>query len=108
MRLHQTLGAIVGALLLALAVPTSAHATTGDFAYKTGTGQEATVSDAASGQCINLPGTTEEAPGHSPQNLTISTATVFLDTDCDGDTYSAIEPGKKLGEEVKVRSVIFS
>lgn len=33
MRLHRTLGTTVGALLLALAVPTSAHSTTGDFLY---------------------------------------------------------------------------
>ncbi|WP_327072534.1 hypothetical protein OG196_05030 [Kitasatospora purpeofusca] len=58
--------------------------------------------------CINPPDTTEEAPGNSPQNLTISTATVFLETDCNGDTYSAMDPGKKLGEDTKIRSVIFS
>lgn len=89
-------------------MPSSAHATTGDFLYKTSTGQDAGVSDQESGVCINLPGTTEEAPGNSPQNFTISTATVFLETDCNGDTYSELKPGAKLGEDVKVRSVIFA
>ncbi len=108
MRRHRTLGTTVGALLLALAVPTSAHSTTGDFLYRTSTGQEAGLSDQSSRVCVNLPDTTEEAPGDSPQNLTTSTATVFLETDCNGDTYSAVDPGKKLGEDTKIRSVIFS
>lgn len=108
MRLHRTLGATVGALLLALAVPSTAHSTTGDFNYKTSTGESAGISDQASGECINLLGTTEEAPGNSPENYTVSTATVFLETDCNGDTYSELKPGAKLGEDVKIRSVIFS
>ncbi|MFD8695472.1 hypothetical protein [Kitasatospora purpeofusca] len=110
MRLHRTLGAPVGALLVALAVAVSpsAHATTGDFFYKTSTGEKAGISDQTSGVCINLPATTEEAPGNSPENYTVSTATVFLETDCNGDTYTAMDPGKKLGEDVKVRSVVFS
>ncbi|GLX34266.1 hypothetical protein Sros01_03390 [Streptomyces roseochromogenus] len=108
MRLHHTLGASVGALLLALAVPTSAHATTGDFLYKTSTGQDAGLSDADSGICVNLAGTTTQEPGNSPQNFTTSTATVFLEQDCEGDTYATMKPGAKLGETVKVGSVIFS
>ncbi|MFB7376371.1 hypothetical protein ACFC26_33120 [Kitasatospora purpeofusca] len=107
MRLHRTLGTTVGALLLALAVPTSAHSTTGDFLYRTSTGQDAGVSDQTSGVCINLPGTTEEAPGDSPQNFTTSTATVFLEAECAGDNHAALKPGAKLGEDFKVRSVIF-
>ncbi|MFD8027018.1 hypothetical protein ACFYZ9_37210 [Streptomyces sp. NPDC001691] len=108
MRLHQTLGAAVGALLLALAVPTSAHATTGDFLYKTSTGQEAGVADPASGRCIDLPGTSGDAPGHSPRNFTTSTATVFLEADCEGDTYYVMKPGTKLGDKLKLSSVVFS
>ncbi|GLX41329.1 hypothetical protein Sros01_74020 [Streptomyces roseochromogenus] len=108
MRLHRTLGATVGALLLALAVPASARATTGDFLYKTSAGQGAGVSDADSGICVNLPGTTAQEPGHSPQNFTVSTATVFAEQDCEGDSYTAMDPGTKLGEDRKVGSVIFS
>ncbi|WP_406179373.1 hypothetical protein [Streptomyces sp. NBC_01006] len=108
MRLHQTLGATAGALLLALAVPTSAHAATGDFLYKTSTGQEAGVADAESGVCINLPGTTTQEPGHSPQNFTTSTATVFPEPDCEGDAYVVMKPGTKLGETTKLSSVVFS
>ncbi|MCX4683597.1 hypothetical protein [Kitasatospora purpeofusca] len=108
MRLHRTLGTTVGALLLALAVPNSAHSTTGDFLYKTSTGEKAGISDQTSSVCINLPATTEEAPGNSPENYTVSTATVFLEADCEGDTYTAMEPGAKLGEDTKIRSVIFS
>ncbi|MEU8960663.1 hypothetical protein AB0C89_03015 [Streptomyces sp. NPDC048491] len=108
MRLHQTLGAAAGALLLALAVPSSAHATTGDFFYKTGTGREAAISDPVSARCVNLPGTSTNSPGHSPRNFTTSTATVFLEADCEGDTYFVMKPGAKLGDKLKLSSVVFS
>ncbi|MFB7058972.1 hypothetical protein ACFCXT_38345 [Streptomyces vinaceus] len=108
MRLHHTLTAATGALLLTLALPTSAHATTGDFNYKTSTGQDAGLSDPASGICLNLPEATAENPANSPENLTASTATVFLEADCEGDTYTAMNPGKKLDANTQIRSVIFS
>ncbi|MFI7353659.1 hypothetical protein ACIBTP_06890 [Streptomyces avidinii] len=107
MRLHRTVGATIGVLLLALAVPSAAHATTGDFNYKTSKGEQASISDQTSRVCINLPYTTEADPGNSPENLAITNATVFLEADCDGDTYSVLKPGEKLGEDVKVRSVMF-
>ncbi|MFK0223698.1 hypothetical protein ACIQWN_36625 [Streptomyces vinaceus] len=47
-------------------------------------------------------------PAQSPWNRTDATATVFLDFNCDGDTYYVMTPGKKLGPLLKFRSVIFS
>ncbi|MFF3863315.1 hypothetical protein [Streptomyces sp. NPDC002209] len=108
MRSRHTLAAAAGALLLTLTLPTSAHAATGDFLYKTSTGQSAAIADPESNICINLPETTEEAPGNSPENFTTSTATVFLETDCNGDTYTAMNPGKRLDANTQIRSVIFS
>ncbi|MFD7084930.1 hypothetical protein [Streptomyces sp. NPDC059918] len=108
MRLHHSLTAAAGALLLALALPTSAHAAAGEFNYTTSTGQTAGIADPQSGICINLPEATAENPADSPQNFTDATATVFLDTDCEGDTYTAMNPGKKLDANTQLRSVIFS
>ncbi|MFE3762496.1 hypothetical protein ACFXPI_12110 [Streptomyces sp. NPDC059104] len=106
MRSRHALTAATSALLLAL--PTSAHAATGDFNYKTSTGQSTGIADPDSSICINLPGTSEEAPGNSPENLTSSTATVFTETDCNGDTYTVMNPGKRLDANTQIRSVIFS
>ncbi|GAA1959443.1 hypothetical protein [Kitasatospora viridis] len=108
MRMRQAAVTAVGALALLLSAPTPAIAASGDFLYKTSSGQEATLADPQSGVCINLDGTSEQDPGHSPRNFTDATATVFLDTDCNGDVYYVMNPGKKLGDRLKLRSVIFS
>ncbi|MEW1908417.1 hypothetical protein AB0442_08155 [Kitasatospora sp. NPDC085895] len=108
MRLRNSLLAAAGALLITLAVPSSASAATGDFLYKVGPGIPAGIADPESGQCVNLFGATEDHPAFAPENLTDSTATVFLDFDCSGDTYFVMNPGKKLGDRLKLRSVIFS
>ncbi|MFD8019002.1 hypothetical protein ACFV6G_01040 [Streptomyces lavendulae] len=108
MRLHHSLTTAAGALLLALALPTSAHAATGDFQYKASDGQDAVLADPDSAICLNLPGTSQEAPGDSPQNFTNATATVFLETDCNGDTYTTLNPGQKADANTRIRSVIFS
>ncbi|MFE0458571.1 hypothetical protein ACFW1A_04820 [Kitasatospora sp. NPDC058965] len=108
MRLRTSVAAFGGALLLTLSVPTSSYAATGDFLYKTGSGAEAVLADPQSGICLNLDGATEETPASAPSNFTNATATVFLESDCNGDTYYAMNPGKKLGDRLKLRSVIFS
>ncbi|MFD7454211.1 hypothetical protein [Kitasatospora sp. NPDC059827] len=51
-------------------------------------------------------GATEANPAYAPKNLT--TATVFLDFNCEGDTYYTMNPGKILGNRLKFRSVVFS
>ncbi|MBV6698065.1 hypothetical protein [Kitasatospora aureofaciens] len=108
MRLRNTVLAAASAIALVLAVPVSANAATGDFLYKVGPGVETGLADPQSGRCIDLPGTTEETPGFAPWNLTSSTATVFLDAHCDGDVFYVMNPGKKLGDRLKLRSVVFS
>ncbi|MFJ8622824.1 hypothetical protein ACIRD3_08250 [Kitasatospora sp. NPDC093550] len=108
MRLRNAVLAAVSAAALVLAVPTSANAAVGDFLYKVGPGVPAGIADPESRKCINLFGATENDPAFAPENLTTSTATVFLDFDCGGDVYYVMNPGKILGNRLKLRSVIFS
>ncbi|MFC5666658.1 hypothetical protein ACFP3U_27290 [Kitasatospora misakiensis] len=108
MRLRNSVLAATSAIALVLAVPVSANAAVGDFLYKVGPGVPAGIADPASGGCVNLPYTTEEDPGFAPQNLTASTATVFRDFDCGGDTYAVMKPGMRFGDRLEVRSVRFS
>ncbi|MEV0533924.1 hypothetical protein [Kitasatospora sp. NPDC050463] len=108
MRLRNAALAVASAVALVLAVPTSANAAVGDFLYKVGPGVPAGLADPQSGACINLPGATEGHPAFAPHNLTTSTATVFLDFDCDGDVFYVMNPGKKLGDRLKLSSVVFS
>ncbi|WP_327072226.1 hypothetical protein OG196_01015 [Kitasatospora purpeofusca] len=61
-----------------------------------------------SAECINIPETGRLRPAClRPRNYTNSTATVFLDVDCNGDTYYVMPPGKKLGDRLRLRSVVF-
>ncbi|MBD0694997.1 hypothetical protein [Streptomyces sp. CBMA123] len=110
MRLRNAVLAVASAAALVLAVPMSANAATGDFLYKVGRlpGVPAGIADPESGKCIDLFGATEETPAFAPENFTRSTATVFLDFGCHGDTYYVMNPGKRLGDRLKLRSVVFS
>lgn len=114
MRLRNTVAAALGALLLSAALPTSpAAAATGDFAYTyvglNGLNLRGELNDPNSRECINIPETVGSAlPAFAPRNYTNATATVFLEADCDGDTYYVMEPGKRLGDRLRLRSVVFS
>ncbi|MFE1381928.1 hypothetical protein ACFW6S_23640 [Streptomyces sp. NPDC058740] len=113
MRLRSTLIASASALLLALTVTNPAQAATGDFNYtyigSGGISVSGQLADPESGVCINIPETVgNNFPAIAPRNFTGSTATVFLDADCDGDTYYVMSPGKILGDRLRLRSVVFS
>ncbi|MBD0674737.1 hypothetical protein [Streptomyces sp. CBMA156] len=108
MRLRNAVLAAASAIALVLAVPFSANAAEGDFLYKVGPGVLTGLADPKSGECVDLPWTTEVAPGFAPENLTRSTATVFLASGCAGDVFYDMTPGKKLGDRLKLRSVLFS
>ncbi|MFF9457384.1 hypothetical protein [Streptomyces flaveolus] len=112
--LTAAVGAACSAVALLLAVPGSAAAATGQFryTYTTADGYEAVgfLNNPASGECINLQGPASE-PGsvsRAPKNRTDATATVFLDADCQGDTYYTLPPGAGAGDRLLMRSVIFS
>ncbi|GGS88628.1 MULTISPECIES: hypothetical protein [Streptomyces] len=113
MRLRSALAAALGGLMLSAALPSSpASAATGEFVYTyvglNSVALRGVLADPESGQCINLPETVGSAlPAHAPRNHTNSTATVFLDADCDGDTFYVMNPGKVLGDRLRLRSVVF-
>ncbi|CAL9643355.1 hypothetical protein [Streptomyces sp. enrichment culture] len=108
-----TIGAAAGALALLVALPGPAAAATGQFryTYTTDEGYEAVgfLNHPDSGECIDLP-TPHGAPGsaaRAPRNYTDATATVFLDTDCEG-LYYVLPPGRSAGDRLLLRSVVFS
>ncbi|WP_447035555.1 hypothetical protein [Streptomyces sp. DSM 118878] len=114
MRLHSAFPTVLGAALLLVAVPGSASAATGQFrySYETVEGHEASgfLRNPPNGRCINLHGVGQEnpQPGHSPKNRTDAWATVFTDTDCEGDTFRLRPHTGGASERLKVRSVIFN
>ncbi|MFE2156132.1 hypothetical protein ACFXJO_34135 [Streptomyces lavendulae] len=113
MRLRNAVIASASALLLALTVSNPAQAATGDFDYTyIGTGGIAVngnLADPRSRECIDIPETVgNNFPALAPRNFTTSTATVFLESHCDGDTYYTMNPGRILGTKLRFRSVIFS
>ncbi|MFI8952746.1 hypothetical protein ACIGO6_40615 [Streptomyces sp. NPDC053750] len=112
--LTAALGAACSAIALLLAVPGPASAATGQFryTYTTADGYEAVgfLNNPPSGQCVNLQGPASE-PGsasRAPKNRTDATATVFLDADCEGDTYYTLPPGTGASDRLLLRSVVFS
>ncbi|MFE3582973.1 hypothetical protein [Streptomyces vinaceus] len=110
MRLRNAAVAALGAFTLLLAVPNSASAAVGEFNYKIGEGDGIlqSILDPESGSCINLAGTSETDVARAPGNLTDATATVFLESDCNGDVFYVMNPGKVLGSKLELRSVVFS
>ncbi|POG44001.1 hypothetical protein BV881_29125 [Streptomyces sp. ZL-24] len=108
MRLRPVLAVAAGALLITMSVPNSASAATGEFQYRGPLLGSHTLIDPPDQECINIGEATNLLPAQSPRNLTTSTATIFLDFDCDGDTFTVLNPGQSGGILVKFRSVVFS
>ncbi|WP_030666284.1 hypothetical protein [Streptomyces rimosus] len=113
MRLRSAFPAVLGAVLLLAAVPGSAAAASGQFrySYTTVDGDEASgfLNNPPGGRCIDLHGVGEDnpKPGHSPKNRTDAWATVFTDTDCEGNSFRLKPRTGGASERLKVRSVIF-
>ncbi|MFG3053245.1 hypothetical protein ACGFZP_20145 [Kitasatospora sp. NPDC048239] len=111
MRLRNAVLAAASALALALAVPASATAVGGEFRYKYRNflgEQLGALFDPAGRACVNLPEAGRSEPAYAPNNRTNSTATVFPEFDCEGDTYYVLRPGGRAGDRLLVRSVVFS
>ncbi|MEU6861757.1 hypothetical protein ABZ924_00550 [Streptomyces sp. NPDC046876] len=113
MRFRNAAVAAFGALTLALAIPASATAATGNFYYLysglDGRPQVGVLENPAGGECHTLPEVADpdaSSPAHSPRNLTNSTAVVFTEPDCTGDYYS-LRPGGRASERLLLRSVVF-
>ncbi|MFG2768108.1 hypothetical protein [Streptomyces rubiginosohelvolus] len=114
MRLRSALAAALGAGVLIITTPTSASAATGQFRYDylTVEGYEASgfLNNPPSGQCLNLPGVDDDnpQPAHSPKNRTDAWATVFTNTNCEGDSFPLRPYTGGASERLKVRSVVFN
>ncbi|MBM9624398.1 hypothetical protein ACFQ60_00490 [Streptomyces zhihengii] len=112
MRLRSGFTTILGAALLAVCV-TPASAASGQFRYDyvTVEGYEATgfLNNPPDSECINLPGVGQEnpEPGHTPRNRTDSWATVFTDSNCEGESFRLRPSTGNASERLKVRSVVF-
>ncbi|MFF9981249.1 hypothetical protein [Streptomyces erythrochromogenes] len=107
MRLRHTLAAAAGALLLTVSLPNSASAAIGEFQYRGPLLGSHSLLDPSNQECINIPEATDLLPAQSPRNFTNSTATIFLDFDCEG-TFTVLTPGQTGGILVKFRSVVFN
>ncbi|MET9701211.1 hypothetical protein ABZY31_30445 [Streptomyces sp. NPDC006529] len=113
MKLRSAVTAGLTGLVLALAVPGSAFAATGDFSY-TFTDEKdqvltVTLHDPRSEECVNLPrvGSDWSSPGHTPHNATDERVTVYEGADCAGPEWTLRAHGKPATEHLKVRSVYF-
>jgi hypothetical protein len=96
-------GIVNGAQLSGTGIPLAKRAT-GTFQYRLHDRSVHELDHPSPNQCFNIPETDAQWPANSPVNHLDGTATVFLDFDCEGDTYYVLSPGKKL----KFRSVVFS
>ncbi|WP_438295761.1 hypothetical protein [Streptomyces sp. HUAS TT7] len=77
MRLRRTVTAVFGALALAVAMPTSAHATTGTFSYVSPESGGLDITNPTNGECrLLLQGAI------SAVNSTNATAVLFTDQGC--------------------------
>ncbi|WP_330333718.1 hypothetical protein OHS33_31015 [Streptomyces sp. NBC_00536] len=113
MKLRNAVTAGLAGLVLALAVPGSAFAATGEFSYTftDDRGEVLTVAlhDPRSEECVNLPyvGNDWVEPGHTPHNATNEKVTVYLGADCEGPEWDLRAHGKPATDKLKVRSVYF-
>lgn len=114
MRIRHSVAASLGALALVLTLSAPADAATGTFVYTysglDGSAQTATLENPPSGECITLPEVADpssSSPAHSPLNRTDTTAVVFTDPGCEGDSFRLRPIGGHGSERLKLRSVLF-
>ncbi|MCQ4206575.1 hypothetical protein [Streptomyces longispororuber] len=115
MRLRSTVAAAFGALALAIALPTSASAATGDFSYwfvgMDGEPQSVTLHDPAGPGCVPVAEAADPAssePAFAPHNDTDEWVMVFTEPDCTGDSWTLRPHGNPTTEDLKLRSVYFT
>ncbi|WP_327064318.1 hypothetical protein [Kitasatospora sp. NBC_01302] len=113
MRFRTSLAVALGALTLAVSLPTSAHAATGQFFFtynRDGKTLEGYLRDPRARYCITLEEVAkpDSTPAYSPRNRTNSIATVYTDVDCEGESFPLKSGGGHGGANVKFRSVVFN
>ncbi|MFG2147211.1 hypothetical protein ACGFRG_23885 [Streptomyces sp. NPDC048696] len=108
MRLRHTLGAALGALVLAVSVPSSAHAVEGSFDYHYGdpaNPSNGQLLDPKVQYCYNtteLAGTPQVAFG--ARNELSSTVVIYADEECTG-TKTTLKPGGEVANDITFKSV---
>lgn len=111
MRLRTALAAATAAFALVLSAAGSSSAATGEFRYVTldlnNVQIQHVLDNPMSGECIDLEGTAN-LPALLGRNFTTSTATVFQDASCDGDTFWTVSPFNSTPVTARFRSVVFS
>lgn len=111
MRLRTALAAVTAAFALVLSTAGSSSAATGDFLYVSldlnNVQIQQELSNPDNGVCIELEGTAN-LPALLGRNFTTSVATVFQDSNCDGDTFWVVNQGAFVPLTSRFRSVIFS
>ncbi|MFZ3467787.1 hypothetical protein ACODT3_38455 [Streptomyces sp. 4.24] len=113
MKLRSAVTAGLAGLVLALSVPGSAFAATGEFSYSFTDDQDrnltVTLHDPQSDTCVNLPyvGSEWVDPGHTPHNTTDEWVTVYEGANCEGPDWKLRPNGKPATDKLKVRSVYF-
>ncbi|MFJ3636074.1 hypothetical protein [Streptomyces sp. NPDC090112] len=110
--LRRSVAAAAAAVGLMLATATPSHAAIGEFRYTVVDLQNLQVQkellDPPSVECINLDIPASNLPALLGRNLTDSTATLFNEADCDGDTYWVVNPGGRSPALARFRSVVFN
>ncbi|MFD6225725.1 hypothetical protein ACFWFZ_02395 [Streptomyces sp. NPDC060232] len=111
MRLRSALTAATTALVLVLSTAGASTAAVGEFRYASvdldNVQVQHALSDPESGVCHNLD-ITANLPALLGRNYTNSTATVFREADCEGDTWWVVNPGLRTPALARFRSVVFS
>ncbi|MFF2503832.1 hypothetical protein ACFVTY_10720 [Streptomyces sp. NPDC058067] len=115
MRRSTTVAASFAAFALALALPASAQAATGDFSYQfvglNGRAQSVTLHDPASPACLTLPEVADPGasePAFAPHNDTDEWVMVFTEPDCTGDSWTLRPHGRPATDRLKLRSVFLT
>lgn len=115
MRRRSTVAASLAAFALALTLPASAQAATGDFSYKivglNGQTQSVTLHELPSRQCVTLPEVADPSssePAFAPHNDTDEWALVFTGPDCEGDSWTLRPHGRPASDYLKLRSVFLT
>ncbi|MCF3102326.1 hypothetical protein IPZ58_12110 [Streptomyces roseoverticillatus] len=103
MCLRRSITAVFGALALAVAAPTSAHAATGTFSYVSPESGPLDITSPANGECrLLLQGAGSAANG------TNATAVLFSDRGCE-QRLTTMAPGERRGFGAPIpRSVLFN
>ncbi|MFF1797763.1 hypothetical protein ACFVXQ_26695 [Kitasatospora sp. NPDC058263] len=98
-------------MALIVTIPTSAHATPGNFFYKYGDPAKpglGTIEEPPTNRCINIPEVKgKDFTAFAPDNATPEAYTIVYELEDCGGTQTKVPASTKLGPDVQFRSVEF-